>query len=236
MERSLKIMNASEIPQMPWFQVEEAFPFLFAWNDKMQILRVGPSLARCAPDVAAGAQLDQVFKLERPRGTLDLKWLGTHRGILLLLKHHATGMLMRGQVMHLEAMALDVFLGSPWLETADELDRLGMALADFAPHDSTQDLLQITQVHRIANKELRMLNERLKISQSKLIEKEAESRKLAMVAERTNNAVVLANRAGRIEWVNAAFERMTGWTLHEVRGLKPGSFLQGPLTDRKSVV
>ena len=226
-------MNVSEMPQMPWLQVVEAFPFLFAWNEKMQILQVGPSLARSLPDVAVGAQLDQVFKLERPKGVLDFEWLGRHRGILLLLKHHATGMLMRGQVMHFEAVALDVFLGSPWLETPDELDRLGMSLADFAPHDSTQDLLQVTQVHRIANKELRMLNERLKISQSKLIEKEAESRKLAMVAERTNNAVVLANRAGHIEWVNAAFERLTGWTLPEVRGLKPGSFLQGPLTDRQ---
>jgi PAS domain S-box-containing protein len=216
---------------MPWYQVEEAFPFLFAWNSEMRIVQVGPSLTRIARDVAAGAQLDQVFKLERPQGAMNADWLCRHRGILLLLRHHGTGMVMRGQVMHLEKMDLDVFLGSPWLETPDELDRLGVALADFAPHDSAQDLLHVTQVHRIANKELRMLNERLKVSQSRLIEKEAESRKLAMVAERTDNAVILANHEGIIEWVNVAFERMTGWTLNEVRGLKPGSFLQGPLTD-----
>ena len=220
-----------ELPHLPWFQVEQAFPFLFAWNNEMRIVQVGPSLARIARDVAAGARLDQLFKLERPQGAMDADWLCRHRGILLLLKHHETGMLMRGQVMHLEEINMDVFLGSPWLATPDELDRFGLALADFAPHDSAQDLLHVTQVHRIANKELRMLNERLKISQSKLIEKESESRKLAMVAERTDNAVILANHEGLIEWVNAAFERMTGWTLNEVRGLKPVSFLQGPLTD-----
>ncbi|MCX6858438.1 MAG: PAS domain-containing protein [Verrucomicrobia bacterium] len=186
---------------MPWFQVEEAFPFLFAWNSEMRIVQVGPSLARIARDVAAGAQLDQLFKLERPLGAMNADWLRSHRSILLLLRHHDTGLMMRGQVMHLEKMNLDVFLGSPWLETPDELDRLGMTLADFAPHDSAQDLLQ------------------------------AESRKLAMVAERTDNAVILANQDGLIEWVNAAFESMTGWTLNEVHGLKPGSFLQGPLTD-----
>ena len=224
-------MRVVELPHMPWYQVEEAFPFLFAWNSEMRIVHVGPSLARIARDVAPGAKLDQLFNLERPLGAMNADWLCRHRGILLLLRHHGTGMMMRGQVMHLEQMNLDVFLGSPWLATPDELDRLGVALADFAPHDSAQDLLQVTQVHRIANKELRMLNERLKTSQSKLIEKEAESRKLAMVAERTDNAVILANYEGHIEWVNEAFERMTGWTLNEVRGLKPGSFLQGPLTD-----
>jgi PAS domain S-box-containing protein len=231
MERSQTLKTVVELPHMPWVQVEEAFPFLFAWNSEMQIIQVGPSLARIARDVSAGAQLDQLFKLERPLGAMDVDWLRSHRGILLLLRHHGTGLMMRGQVMHLEKMGMDVFLGSPWLETPDELDRLGVALADFAPHDSAQDLLHVTQVHRNANKELSMLNERLKISQSRLIEKEAESRKLAMVAERTDNAVILANHAGLIEWVNEAFERMTGWTLNEVRGHKPGTLLQGPLTD-----
>ena len=217
--------------QMPWINVEEAFPFLFAWNEGMCIEQVGRSLARIAPDVVAGTQLDQVFRLERPEGRLTSEWLCRHRGMLLLLRHQGTGMLLRGQVMHLEEAALDVFLGSPWLEEPNELDRLGLALADFAPHDSAQDLLQVTEVHRMANKELLMLNARLKQSQAKLIEKEAESRKLAMVAERTDNAVILTNHAGLIEWVNEAFERMTGWKLEEVRGLKPGSFLQGPLTN-----
>ncbi len=224
-------MSKGGLLRMPWSQVEAVFPFLLAWNGEMRILRVGPSLARIAPDVAAGAQVDQVLKLERPLGVLDADWVRRHRGILLLLRHQRTGMLMRGQVMHLEEMDMDVFLGSPWLETPNELDRLGLALTDFAPHDSAQDLLQVTQVHRIANEQLSIMNERLKQSQAKLIEKEAESRKLAMVAERTDNAVILADQDGHIEWVNAAFESMTGWTLNEVRGLKLGSFLQGPLTD-----
>ena len=224
-------MSACELPRMPWIKVEEAFPFLFAWGADMRISQVGPSLARVAPDVAVGAQLDQLFELERPQGALASDWLGRHRSMLLLLRHHSTGMLMRGQVMHLEESSMDVFLGSPWLDTADELDRLGLALADFAPHDSAQDILYVTQVHRIANKELHMLNERLKQKQAQLVSKEAESRKLAMVAERTDNAVILADKDGLIEWVNEAFERMTGWTLDEVRGLKPGSFLQGPRTD-----
>ncbi|MDI1313276.1 PAS domain-containing protein [Prosthecobacter sp.] len=190
--------------------MEEAFPFLFTWNRRMRIMHAGPSLARIAPDVSAGSRLERLFKLERPQGMLNAEWLDKHCGELLLLRHHGTGMLMRGQVMHLEDSGLNVFLGAPWLNTSDELDRLGLTLADFAPHDSAQDLLDVVQGHRIANEELR---------------------KLAMVAQRTDNAVILADKDGLIEWVNDAFERMTGWTLNEVRGLKPGSFLQGQRTD-----
>ncbi|MFI5355730.1 MAG: CHASE domain-containing protein [Opitutales bacterium] len=64
---------------------------------------------------------------------------------------------------------------------------------------------------------------------------EAEARRLAMVASRTNNAVVISDAAGRIEWANEGFTRLTGYTLDEVRGRKPGSFLQGPATDPATV-
>ena len=226
-------MSIRELPHMPWSGVEEAFPFLFAWDDDLRIAHVGPSLARVAPDVAAGADLGSLFKPDRPRGELGATWLREHRGRLVLLRHQTTGMMIRGQIMRIEASTLDVFLGAPWLNSSDELDRLGLTLGDFAPHDPAQDLLHVVQVHRIANEELQMLNRQLRSKQAEILAKESETRKLAMVAERTDNAVILANKEGHIEWVNRAFERMTGWKLEEVRGLKPGSFLQGPQTDPK---
>jgi PAS domain S-box-containing protein len=54
-----------------------------------------------------------------------------------------------------------------------------------------------------------------------------ENRRLAMVANTTTNMVILTNGEGCIEWVNPAFTRITGYTLAEVVGRKPGSFLQG---------
>ncbi len=60
---------------------------------------------------------------------------------------------------------------------------------------------------------------------------EEEHRRLALVANTTTNIVVIANGEGKIEWVNPAFTRITGYTLDEVRGKKPGSFLRGPQTD-----
>ena len=62
---------------------------------------------------------------------------------------------------------------------------------------------------------------------------EEENRQLAMVANTTTNMVILGDREGRIAWVNPAFTRVTGYRLEEVIGRKPGSFLQGPGSDKK---
>ena len=59
---------------------------------------------------------------------------------------------------------------------------------------------------------------------------EANAR-LALVAERTENAVVITDRLGRIEWVNEGFTRLTEFKLEEIIGCTPGEFLQGKETD-----
>lgn len=59
----------------------------------------------------------------------------------------------------------------------------------------------------------------------------AEIERLALVARRTTNAVVITDANRRIVWVNEGFTRITGYTLDEVRGRAPGSMLQGKRTD-----
>jgi len=58
---------------------------------------------------------------------------------------------------------------------------------------------------------------------------------LSLVASRTDNAVVITDADGRIEWVNEGFERITGYTLQESVGRRPGTLLQGPDTDPETV-
>ncbi len=64
---------------------------------------------------------------------------------------------------------------------------------------------------------------------------EAEARRLAMVASRTANVVVLTDADWRIEWVNESFTRFFGYTLDEVKGRRPGEFLTGPETKRETL-
>lgn len=57
---------------------------------------------------------------------------------------------------------------------------------------------------------------------------QAAARKLALVASGTDNPVFIITPDGLIEWVNAAFERVTEHTFAEVLGRNPISFAIGP--------
>ena len=53
----------------------------------------------------------------------------------------------------------------------------------------------------------------------------AWARDLAGIVQHTNNAVAIADRAGRITWINEAFTRITGYRLEEASGKTPGELL-----------
>lgn len=74
------------------------------------------------------------------------------------------------------------------------------------------------------------LNEK---SKREKIEKEVE--KLSLVASQSTNGVVITDIHGHLEWMNEGFTKVSGWTLEEVKEKKPGSFLQGELTDQDTV-
>ncbi|GAB5407334.1 MAG: PAS domain S-box protein [Aureliella sp.] len=54
---------------------------------------------------------------------------------------------------------------------------------------------------------------------------------LSLVANETDNSVVICDDQGRIEYVNPGFTKLTGYTFEESAGRKPGELLQGKHTD-----
>lgn len=67
------------------------------------------------------------------------------------------------------------------------------------------------------------------------VSRRQEREMLSLVANETDNAVIITGPDGFIEYVNNGFERLTGYRLAEVSGKKPGSFLQGHETDHTTV-
>jgi PAS domain S-box-containing protein len=55
--------------------------------------------------------------------------------------------------------------------------------------------------------------------------------RLALVAEKTFNAVIITDAARKIVWANQGFTRITGYRLDEVKGKVPGHFLQSEASD-----
>jgi PAS domain S-box-containing protein len=54
---------------------------------------------------------------------------------------------------------------------------------------------------------------------------------LSLVASKTTSGVVINDSAGKVEWVNNAFEQITGYSLNDVKDKHLGDSLKGELTD-----
>ena len=54
---------------------------------------------------------------------------------------------------------------------------------------------------------------------------------LSLVADETDNSVIITDAEGSIEYVNPGFTRLTGYSYDEAIGQKPGKLLQGKHTD-----
>ncbi len=57
---------------------------------------------------------------------------------------------------------------------------------------------------------------------------------LSLVADETDNSVVITDTDGCIQYVNSGFTRLTGYPADAVMGRKPGEVLQGSQTDRET--
>lgn len=241
---------------LPAAQFAKAFPFHIACDSELRIMQVGGSLRKICPDVAVGESLGSLFKLELVNGALTAGWLQVNPNALIVLGHLQSGILLRGQFVHPKGVACHIFLGSPWLTDPGMMEQIGLALDDFAIHDPVVDLMQVLQGQKVALQELKKLtdgltnqraelrkvnaqllqqNDEQRAVQHQLKMQERELRKLALVAARTDNAVVLTDAFGRVEWVNEGFTTITGYRPEEVYGRTPGSILQGPRTDKNTV-
>jgi PAS domain S-box-containing protein len=67
------------------------------------------------------------------------------------------------------------------------------------------------------------------ITESKRVE--SDLMKLSFVASKVNNAVVINDDNNCVTWVNDAFEKITGFTLDDVKGKRLGDLIIGPDTD-----
>lgn len=69
----------------------------------------------------------------------------------------------------------------------------------------------------------------------KLVRHQKEAQQLSLVARNANDSVIVSNADGTIAWVNDAFTRITGFTLEEARGQRPGDLLNGPETKPETI-
>ena len=57
---------------------------------------------------------------------------------------------------------------------------------------------------------------------------------LSLVANETDNSVIICDKFGKIEYINPGFTKLTGYVLEDCIGKKPGELLQGKHTDAET--
>jgi len=72
-------------------------------------------------------------------------------------------------------------------------------------------------------------------NQARQREDQASIARLSRVASQTTNGVIITDAQGKTEWINEGFTRLTGFTLDEMKGRRPGELLQGPDTNSEAV-
>lgn len=223
-------------------QVESLFPFYFIVDRSMNLVGVGRSLAKLDASLCPGRPVRDFMQIV---GTDDPPMFDAVAGrarTLCVIHLRSKRVVLRGQFKCIHDADTLLFVGSPWLTDAAALAELGLELNDFAVHDPAIDLLLLMQGQTTSLADARRLADvltkqraELRQANTRLAAQEAESRKLAMIAARTDNAVILTDAKGRIEWVNDGFTRLTGYALAEVLGRTPGSCLQGSGSDLETV-
>ena len=94
---------------------------------------------------------------------------------------------------------------------------------------------ELASAFRQLERQTAMLQHEVARRTTELSQALAYNARLALVAAHTNDAVVITDPAGRIDWVNEGFTRLNGYTLDEARGQNTNTLLVGASTDPDTV-
>ena len=148
-----------------------------------------------------------------------------------VIKYTMTGMLL-GLMLVINALLLNYQSGfeGPWFHIFDYSP-------DFAVIILSPLILSILFCYiGIRREQLVLFNNQIKdnLSHEKMISSASDKQVqlLAKVVAQINEAVIISDKDGLIQWVNDGFTNITGYKLEEVQNKKAASFLYGSLTDK----
>lgn len=210
-------------------QFNRLFPFFVLINRDLKVVSFGKTIGKLC-NLSSDQPFDTFFLLKRPAfytNTLDN--LFRLQNQLVIIEDRSNGKnIFRGQIEYLQFEDCVLFVGSPWFGSMDTVHAQGLTLHDFAIHDPILDLLHVLKTQEMFNDDIKKLLNTVNKQRNEL-------KHLSLFAAQTASAIIITNRLGEIEWVNNAFNKITGYTLGEVQGKKPGSFLQGPDTNVSTI-
>ncbi|MFO0553711.1 MAG: ATP-binding protein [Polyangiaceae bacterium] len=138
-----------------------AFPFGFALDQSLHVVLAGRALPKLCRRDPLSTQFQELFTLLSPAAEATFEGLAAHTDELIVLEVCDKGAVLRGSFTLTEDRATLLFVGSAWITTLGDLERLGIERSDFALHDPATELISLLEHNARAIAELRHLNEDL---------------------------------------------------------------------------
>ncbi len=190
-----------------------------------------------------GCDFEKYFTVHRPFfSTPSFSDLVSCQDILTILElqGNLSKIKLRGQFEYLESNNTLLYIGTPWFYDISQLPAEGLKMQDFALFDTQLDMLQALNSQESVTADVKLLLSKVNNQKKELLKNtellkvnQTQLELLSIIAEQTINGVVITDSHGKIEWINKSFTKITGYTIEEIMGKSPGSFLHGPDTDKE---
>ncbi|XP_045911398.1 guanylate cyclase soluble subunit beta-2-like isoform X1 [Micropterus dolomieu] len=155
-------------PNKLWMEEKtfcNTFPFHIVFDENLKVRQAGVNLQKFVPGLQArDATVDQYFTIIHPQVAFTIESIRIFINSQFVLKSYTdkhTTLKLRGQMLWMESLGCMLYLCSPKLRSLQELQYVGLHLADLAQHDVTRDLVLLNQ-QRLAEMELTNQLERKK--------------------------------------------------------------------------
>jgi PAS domain S-box-containing protein len=199
-------------------QINKLFPFYLEINSDLKITSIGPSLKKITNGNLVESYLFDDFSIERPFLT-NHNWDNLFNSIhdLFIIKHEKSDLLLRGQFEYLKDRKTLIFIGTPWVQSIDNLKEKKLFITDFAIHDPTFDLLHIIKNIEINSEDIKILLSKLK-QKSELIKQSEANYKATL--NMASEIIYKTNRDGYFIYVNPAGQRFSGYSNDELMKMR----------------
>lgn len=191
----------------------QVFPFYIELDNNLDIVSLGSTSQKLLGEIQGSRFLD-VFEINRPHfHDVDFTKISASSEEVFILSHQASGTLFRGQWVTPENSNSVYFVGSPWIQSLEELKQKNLQLSDFATHDPTFDFLHIIRAIEINSNEIKILMQQLREKSELLRRSEENYRETLFLA---SDVIYKFNEFGFCNFANPAAERVTGYALDEL--------------------